>query len=725
MSTSKYFDRICAGVIVIALVITVLFMNGQALGIGLVTDADSEAHSDSVYFTENDQVSDWSTDGATVITLEGSTASVKGTNAYVYDQDVVITNSGRYVISGMLDDGSVIVDANDNSKVWILFQGVDISCSDHACLRVEEADKVFLTLADGTENTLTSGEELCEEALEDGAYGTIFTHDDLTINGSGSLKIHAGYKHGIKANDDLVITGGTITIDAPADAVHVNDSFRLKDADLNLTAGDDGILVENEDGYFYMESGSAAVDAQGDAIHSNADLIFAGGTLRLDAGDDAIHADGSIEISDGTIQINSCYEGIEALTIDVSGGDITVCSTDDGFNANGGSDSFADGMMPGGFGSGQMPQDADRPAEGMTEESVQEETDEETSEEETWIRISGGTITILNENGNDSDGLDSNGSIYITGGTIRISMSDNGMNCALDAGTESGGMIQISGGTLIACGSSSMAEGCDSSSEQCSVLYTLASGAEDSTVLSLEDEEGTSLISWEVPYGFSSALISCPEMETGKTYTIVSGETEETIELTEIAATAGAASSRGMMHGGGMAQDDMPSGMQWNDTQGAVLDGASVPDMADSTEASGDMAQKDMQYGMPDGASVPDGAGVPDVTDSTEASGDTIQEGLQPEFGNRPQMPEGGTDLPAMGQNHRMGGGQQASFAEGEMNAQSAAEGLSAASAEAVQDQEDTTDSTFFSYDRSVYIELVVSVVVLFLGLIIAKRYRK
>ena len=150
MSTSRLFDRICVLVTVAAMLLTILFMNGQALGLELVTDADSEAYSDNTYFTDNDQTSDWDTSSATVITLEGDHAAIDGSNAYEYDGNVVIAGSGRFVVTGTLDDGYLSVSANANSKVWILFQGVDITCSDNACLRVEEADKVFLTLAEGT-----------------------------------------------------------------------------------------------------------------------------------------------------------------------------------------------------------------------------------------------------------------------------------------------------------------------------------------------------------------------------------------------------------------------------------------------------------------------------------------------------------------------------------------------------------------------------------------------
>ena len=618
MSTSRYFDRICAVVLAFTLIVTVLFMNGQSFGIELMVDADSEAHSDNEYFTENDEISDWDTASATYISLDGDSITVSGNNAYEYEGNLVIAGSGKFVVSGTLDDGYITVDANANSKVWILLDGVDISCSDNACLRVDEADKVFLTLAEGTANTLSGGGELSDEALEDGSYGVIFAHDDLTINGSGSLQINAGYKHGIKANDDLVITGGTITIDAPADGIHVNDSFRLKEASVSITAGDDGILTENEESYFYLESGNITLSAEGDGIHSNGDVMIAGGTITMDAGDDGIHADGDVEIEYGLIAMNSCYEGIEGASITVSGGDITIYSTDDGFNASSGSSS-EDGMfqnrggnpgnmrlsengmqppegteMPEGSGNtpgeqaetdpaaitenGSMPEQSgesgnEQAAAGesgakqqMTGEFAdrQQETGESdnaadsgnTQEDtENYIRISGGTITIVNENGNDADGLDSNGDIFITGGDIRISLADNGSNCAIDAATENGGVAEISGGTVIACGSSSMAEGFASSSTQCSILYNISSGMDAGTYLTVKDDAGTEILSWELPCSFSSALVSSPDMQIGETYTVSAGENEETVSLSEISASLGDA--RSMMAAGNMNRGGM------------------------------------------------------------------------------------------------------------------------------------------------------------------------
>ncbi len=620
MSTHNTLDKICVAIVICSLVLTVLFMNGEALGITKIVDEDAEQNSDSAYFTTNDQNGSWDTTGAAAITLTGDGASISGNGAYVYDGNVVIAEAGRYVLSGSLEDGSIIVDAHDSSKVWILLDGVEINCSDDACIQVDQADKVFLTLAEGSENTLISGSAYSDTALSDGTDGAIFAHDDLTINGSGSLTVTAQYSHGISANDDLVIAGGTITISAVDDAIHVNDSIRIKDAAITVTAGDDGLLTSNEveNGYFYIESGTLDITASGDGVHTTGDITVAGGEINISAGDDGIHSDASVFVQSGTILISDCYEGIEALIIDVSGGDVSINCEDDGFNANGGSgDMFGGGGQMGGgrndgtFGhggmhgsgtdegtTGEMPTPPDMGEEGMTgerptppdmgeegttgerptppdmgEEGMSggmpagQETDTasgsgqssaDTEDVETYISISGGNIRIVNEVGQDADGLDSNGDIKISGGTIYISLLGTGSNCAVDYASESGGVAEITGGTIIACGASSMAEGFDSTSTQASILYNTSTVAEAGTTLTVTDADGSVLLSWEVPCSFSSALISCPEMKVGGTYTVSAGETSEEVTLESVSVTYGEA--QGGMPGGDMGQGGMPGG---------------------------------------------------------------------------------------------------------------------------------------------------------------------
>ena len=590
MSTHNNLDKICVAIVICSLVLTVLFMNGEALGITKIVDEDAEQNSDSAYFTTNDQNGSWDTTGAAAITLTGDGASISGNGAYVYDGNVVIAEAGRYVLSGSLEDGSIIVDAHDSSKVWILLDGVEINCSDDACIQVDQADKVFLTLAEGSENTLISGSAYSDTALSDGTDGAIFAHDDLTINGSGSLTVTAQYSHGISANDDLVITGGTITISAADDAIHVNDSIRIKDAAITVTAGDDGLLTTNEveNGYLYIESGTLDITASGDGIHTTGDVTVAGGETNISAEDDGIHSDASVFVQSGTILISDCYEGIEALIIDVSGGDVSINCEDDGFNANGGSsDMFGGGGQMGGgqndgtFGhggmhgsgtdegtTGEMPTPPDRSGESMSggmptgqeteTASGSGQSSADTEDVETYISISGGNIRIVNEVGQDADGLDSNGDIKISGGTIYISLLGTGSNCAVDYASESGGVAEITGGTIIACGASSMAESFDSTSTQASILYNMSSIAAAGTTLTVTDADGSVLLSWEVPCSFSSALISCPEMKIGGTYTVSAGETSEEITLESVSTTYGDA--QGGMPGGDMGQGGMPGG---------------------------------------------------------------------------------------------------------------------------------------------------------------------
>ncbi|MBO6214350.1 MAG: carbohydrate-binding domain-containing protein, partial [Lachnospiraceae bacterium] len=205
MSTHKRIDIICVVILICTVVITILFMNGEKLGITAIIDEDAESYEGNAYFTSNDQDGDWESATSVYITLEGDTAKISGNGAYVSDGNVYISGGGYYILSGTLDDGSIIVDAYSSSKIWIMLNGVDITCSDSAAIIVNQADKVFLTLAEGTQNTLTDGAEYSDEAIEEGINAAVFTHDDLTINGSGSLVINGNYKHGIRAKDSLVI----------------------------------------------------------------------------------------------------------------------------------------------------------------------------------------------------------------------------------------------------------------------------------------------------------------------------------------------------------------------------------------------------------------------------------------------------------------------------------------------------------------------------------------
>ena len=632
MATHKHIDKICIVIIICAALITGLFMNGERLGIQVIADEDAESYTGSELFTTNDMNGDWDTSGATTIELNETTAKISGNGAYVNDGNVYITGGGYYVISGTLTDGSIIVDAYSTSKVWILLDEADIYCSDDAALRIEQAEKVFLTLAEGTENSLTSGDTYSDTALADGTGGTIYAHDDLTINGSGSLTIVAGYKHGIDANDGLRITGGTITITASADAIHVNDSFR-----------------------------------------------YANATLTIDAGDDGIHSDTDIYILSGTILIHECYEGFEAKIIEVEDGDITIYPMDDGFNANGSSEGGMQGggMQGGGFGgmqgdgsvmndssseedgtsdmsgsseNGEQPDMSEMPdmselpdmngSNGQNSEDQTEASDSgDEAEEECYIRIAGGTITIINDSAQDADGLDSNGSVYITGGTIRISLVANGSNSAIDYGSESGGICEISGGTVVACGSSSMAESFDASSEQCSILYNMSISGTAGTTFAVEDMDGNILISYLVPCSYSSVNVSCPELTVGETYKIIAGDSEEEITLDSVVTTYGTSGGMGGMMGGN------PGGNMRDDAQST----GEAPS-GDDDQSMREPPSRDGEQGMrePPSSDGNQGMGGPPSSDGDQSMGEPLsgsgEQGVNAQPGDSFEMNQNGND---------------------------------------------------------------------------------
>lgn len=292
MSTHRHIDLLCVAAVLLALVLTALFCSGQALGIGILTDEDAG----DGQFTKNDLNDTWDTSGATRITLTGADGRVSGNGAYLIDGDVHIVYAGKYVLSGELADGSIVVDADGDDKVWILLDGVSVHCSDGAALRVEQAKKVFLTLADGTENTFSDGGAYSEALADSGVDGAVYSRDDLTINGSGALTVNGAYRHGIVCNDDLVITGGTLVVNAAEDGIHANDSVRFAGADLTVSAVDDGITVSGGDG--------------------DADT-------------------GYLYVASGSISIPACYEGLEAISVTIDGGAIDIVPTDDGINASG------------------------------------------------------------------------------------------------------------------------------------------------------------------------------------------------------------------------------------------------------------------------------------------------------------------------------------------------------------------------------------------------------
>ncbi len=329
---------------------------------------------DTVYFTEGDE-----------FTSRDLKQSADLTSAVHYeiedDEDITITAAGIYVFSGEADDMTIIVNAGDDDKVQLVLDGVAITNTDFPCIYVKNADKVFVTTAEDTTNTL----KVTGTFTTDGDTNTdavIYAKDDIVLNGLGTLKITSTYGNGVTGKDDLKITGGTITITCKYDAIEANDSIRIAGGDITINSKKDGLHAE------YDEDDSVGY------------IYICGGTLDITASDDGIHATTVVQIDDGEIDI-SAAEGIEGTCIQINGGTITISASDDGINASSKSSAYS-----------------------------------------IAIEINGGYITIKMGSG-DTDAIDSNGNLYVNGGTLNITA-----NSPFDYD----GTAKYTGGTIIVNG---------------------------------------------------------------------------------------------------------------------------------------------------------------------------------------------------------------------------------------------------------------------------------
>ena len=452
-------------------------------------------------FTKRDLAGTYDESEAVKITLSGKTAACNSSNVQIEDGVVTIKAAGVYVLSGTLTDGTIVVDAGDDDKVQLVLDGVSIMAADYAAIYAKNADKVFVTLAEGAGNSLTvSGDYV--QTDDNNVDAVIFAKCDLTLNGTGSLTVKDNMGHGIVSKDDLVVTGGTYTIYSQDHCLNGKDSVRIADGTFNLSCDEDGIHAGNDDqqdGYVYIE----------------------GGDINISVGDDALHAEGLLIITGGDIDVSKSCEGVEGYKILVTGGDIDVVSSDDGFNAAGGSSGSGynhDGFG-GGPGMGGVYMDADSDA---------------------YIFITGGTINI----NADGDGTDSNGCIGITGGSVYVlGPSDNG-NGAMDYGI----CAAITGGEIVAVGGSGMAQGFGDESTQCSALVNFDEWIDAGETITLTNSDGKEVLSYKADKKFNSVVISTSDMKQGGIYTLTVGDQGSTFTLDDITYSEG---SGGMQRPGG------------------------------------------------------------------------------------------------------------------------------------------------------------------------------
>lgn len=551
-----------------------------------------------IAYDENDYYSDWTADDYQTIELKSDNMVFSGTGAEVSGTKLTIRSAGTYVVSGTLADGQIVIDAGTDDVVRLVLDNANLYCSTSAPLYAKQAGKLILSLPDGTKNTLSDAASyLYETEGEDEPNAALFSKDDLTINGGGTLTVNANYNNGITSKDDLKIIGSTLAVTAADDAIVGRDRLGIKYGSFTLNAGGDGMkssndtdaekgVLEIEDGIFSITAaadgiqaettlsifggefeiqtgggsalapskqeapmvgmpgggrggmggkmppsdaspgqeavpepsapptdssaqqtedeqtstkglkaggalniagGKITADTLDDALHSNGSVTISGGILSLQTGDDGIHADADVLIDGGTIQIAKCYEGIEGDNITINGGSIDLTASDDGINAASGSETDTATPMNGGGRGGMEAGD-------------------------NLLTIHGGVL-VINAQG---DGIDSNGSVLQTGGTVVVNGPTNGGNGTLDYGKE----YTINGGTLVAAGSSQMNQAPSSSSSQNSVSMTFSETQQAGAAVSLTDSEGKILAVFAPQKTYQSVIVSTPDIQSGGNYTL-------------------------------------------------------------------------------------------------------------------------------------------------------------------------------------------------------------
>lgn len=583
------------------------------------SDTSAENTTDvSELFSDRDFETDYDESKSAKITLSGDSASCSSDAVEISGSTITIKDEGTYILSGTLDNGMIIVNADKTDKTQLVLNNVSIHSETSAPVYILQADKVFITIAEGSSNTLSNGGTFT--AIDDNNIdAVIFSKEDLTLNGAGTLTITSPAGHGIVSKDSLKLTSGTYDISSASHALTGKDDVCIANANFTLTSGKDGIHAENTDdtalGLVYIQSGTFTITSEGDgissasymqiddgnfniisgggsanaenktsdswgnfmgggmggggrvpgsgknstmgnsagkasatgsagtdlngtatdtgtdnttdtdsdddstsikaikasgnltinggtftidsaddSIHSNASITVHGGTFDIASGDDGFHADETLTITSASINISESYEGLEGLHINISGGEITLTASDDGLNAAGGTDQSGFGGQRGNETFGGGPGGSSSSSSGS-------------------IVISGGTIHVTAS----GDGLDANGTLEITGGSTTVCGPTQGDTATLDYDTSG----VITGGTFIGTGGAGMAQSFSDSDQ--GVIAVSTGNQSAGTEIKLTDRDGNTIITHTPELDFAVVILSSPDIVSGETYTITVG----------------------------------------------------------------------------------------------------------------------------------------------------------------------------------------------------------
>ena len=544
---------------------------------GSGTDTSQSTSAESVIQSvsnRNDSSGDLTFDSVCTVAL-GDEVIVSGEGAWYEEGVLYLTEGGVYSISGVISDGCIYIDSDENVK--LLLNGLSVTNSKGAAIYCRSAKNLCVELAEGTDNILTDGSSYSfegeeESAEEDEPNAAFYSKSDTIICGSGSLTVNGNYKGGIRCNDDLTIESGDITVTAVNNGVRGSDSVVIEGGNVTVAAGKDGIKSTNDTdesrGYVLISGGNVTVSAGEDGIQAERDLSVTGGSLNVtttgevasggndmdfggwghmwgggsdtasnddEATSKGIKSGGAMVISGGEITVNSTDHCVHSAgTLNITDGSLTLSSsagkgisshgdlqidggTIDVLNSTEGIESKALFTVNGGEISIVASDDGMNSGGGSDYFGFNNGTSDGDTHD---MYINGGFIYI-NAAG---DGIDSNGNITVNGGTVLVNGPTGGGDGALDCG-DRGNSITVNGGTLVAVGSLQMAENPSASSTQNSVCAQASLSA--GSTLALQDEGGNNIVVFTVAKQVQHVVISSPDIKTGETYTLYTGVTAE------------------------------------------------------------------------------------------------------------------------------------------------------------------------------------------------------
>ena len=578
------------------------------------TQSSSQSSNDSVsktvldtaeMFTDRDHKASYDKKASTMITLNGKSADCSSDAVAISGSTVTISDEGTYILSGTLNNGMIIVNAKNTDKIQLVLDGVTINSDTSAAIYIAQAEKVFLTQAQGSKNKLSNGGKFT--AIDDSNIdAAIFSKDDLTMNGKGTLTIASPAGHGVVSKDDLVVTSGEYNITSANQGLYGKESIRIADGTFSIKAGKDGIHSEDADdtslGFVYLANGVYDITTDGDGISASnvmqiddgnftiktgggsetvtldsngsrgwqrpgempdktqdtetaeesvsakgikaaSSLLLNGGNFIINSADDTLHSNANLTVNGGTWKLSTGDDGLHAdETTMVTNGTIAITKSYEGIEGQ--NITISGGIID------LVASDDGLNAAGGNDQSGNDGVDKFQKDgfdaaSDNTITISGGTIHI-NASG---DGVDSNGNLTITGGKTYVAGPTSDGDGTLDYNGEA----SISGGIFAASGSSGMAQNFGTSSTQGAIMVNL-SGSENDTI-TLKDNSGKELLNWKAEKAFTSVIISCPEIKQGESYTVAVGDASQDVTMDSLIYGSGGGKGRGSGGRGGKPRD--------------------------------------------------------------------------------------------------------------------------------------------------------------------------